>query len=189
MTQLAPSPKKLAAGRAASAHARRVAASPLPQSRAEVEARLSRIAELRAIIAEREVILQASVAEAERIYTEVVAPLEAEIARLEGEIATWCEARRAELTKNGKTKTVKFVNGEVSWKTGKASVVLTEKEEAIVAALKRLKLKSFIRVSESVDKQMVLKAPERVAKVPGLTVRPAGESFGIVARVPAKERF
>lgn len=189
MTQLAPSPKKLAAGRAGSTHPKRVAASPLPQSRDDVEARLSHIAELRATIAEAAGVLERGVAEAERIYAEGVAPIEAEIAKLEGEIAAWCEARRAELTRSGKSKTVKFVNGEVSWKTGKASVVLTEKEEAIVAALKRLKLKSFIRTSETVDKQMVLKAPERVAKVPGIAIRPAGESFGIVARVPVKERF
>lgn len=158
----------------------RVAAVTIPQSRQDVETCLARLCALRGLLDQRAAILEQDVARLQEAYAAEIEPIERDIAALEAQIQAYCEAHRATLTRDGRGKTVKFANGSVSWKDGKPRVMLTAKEEAIIAALKKLRLaKAFVRVAESIDKQAILKAPERIAKVAGLRIEHGPETFAI----------
>jgi phage host-nuclease inhibitor protein Gam len=85
-----------------------------------------------------------------------------EEARLLDGIATWCEANKADLTKE--SKTVNLITGEVSWRMNPPSVAFKRgiKVDEIIAHIKQLKLaKLFVRTKEEVDKEAILKADEK----------------------------
>ncbi|MFU2132730.1 host-nuclease inhibitor Gam family protein, partial [Gallibacterium anatis] len=56
-------------------------------------------------------------------YAPQIADLQAQIKPLQKAIEIWCEANRAELTNNGKTKTGSFNTGEVQWRQRPPSVL------------------------------------------------------------------
>lgn len=82
--------------------------------------------------------------------------------RLLDGIATWCEANKADLTKDAKT--VNLVTGEIQWRMNPASVAFKRgiKVEEIIAHIKQLKLgKLFVRVKEEVNKEAILAADDK----------------------------
>lgn len=86
----------------------------------------------------------------------------AEEARLLDGIATWCEANKAELTKDAKT--VNLVTGEIQWRKNPPSVAFKRgiKVDEIIAHIKQLKLaKLFVRTKEEVDKEAILGADDK----------------------------
>ncbi len=92
-------------------------------------------------------------------------------------IHIWAEANRIELTREGKTKTVKLASGEISWRTRPPKVRITG--EGIVAeALKRLGLERFLRTKVEIDKNAILADPDAVAGVKGIALS-QGEDFVI----------
>ncbi len=84
-------------------------------------------------------------------------------------VHTWCEAHRAELTREGKTKTCRFASGEVSWRTRPPSVVVRG-ADAVIKALKALGLTRFLRVKEELDKEAILAEPSAVEAVRGISI-------------------
>lgn len=92
-------------------------------------------------------------------------------------IHIWAEANRGELTRDGKTKTVKLASGEISWRTRPPKVRITG--EGIVAeALKRLGLERFLRTKVEIDKTAILADPNAVAGMKGIAIS-QGEDFVI----------
>lgn len=122
----------------------KVSANPTPQSVADVERALSEINAHRATLAKGQTALDEHVAllvERNRRHAE---PIQAEIERLAKGVQAFCEANRSRLTK-GKSKSIRFENGLVSWRTSKASVVIDDDEDNIIAIIKRMKLNQFHR--------------------------------------------
>ena len=81
--------------------------------------------------------------------------LQTQIDRLFTGVQTWCEAHRAELTDNHKVKFANLVTGEVTWRIAPPSCSVRG-AEAVIAALKTLGLKRYVRSKEEVDKEAVL---------------------------------
>jgi phage host-nuclease inhibitor protein Gam len=187
MTASLPTPFVPAAPRSRTG---RVPAVPLPQSKADVETALGHLGALRGLLAARTQHLDSEVATLREAYAAEIAPIEADIAALSQQIQAWCETHRHELTRGGRVKFAKFANGTVSWQSGRARVVLSDKEEAIIAALKKMRLgKAFVRVAETLNKAAMLESPARIAKVPGLSIQAGAETFAIdVAFADPKER-
>lgn len=110
-------------------------------------------------------------------HEQEAAPHAAVIETMKHGIHIWAEANRGELTKDGKTKTVKMAAGEVSWRTRPPKVRITG--EGIVAeALKRLGLERFLRTKVEIDKNAILADPDAVAGVKGIALS-QGEDFVI----------
>ncbi len=97
-----------------------------------------------------------------------------QIAQLKTGIQIWCEANRHALTDGGRTKTAKFASGEVRWRRSPPKVGLRG-IDAIIAALKAAALNRFLRTKEEIDKEAILKEPEAVADIAGITVSQADE--------------
>jgi phage host-nuclease inhibitor protein Gam len=69
----------------------------------------------------------------------------------------YCEARRDELTQEGKTKTANLSSGKVAWRMRPPKVVLKSMEK-VIEALKHVGLSRFIRTKEEVNKEDILSA-------------------------------
>ena len=111
-------------------------------------------------------------------YEDQAMPLKSEVAEIIFAVQAWAETHRAELTKDGKIKTVKLATGELNWRIRPPRVSLRGKGK-IITALKGLGLTRFIRVSEDIDKEAILKEKEVAAQIQGVTISSAGEDFAI----------
>lgn len=151
-------------------------ASATPQTQAELEETLARIAELRNGLKSASDVLDAHITELRERAQRTATPVEAEVERLVGVVQSYCEAHRRELTDDGRTKTVKLKNGVVSWRKGRVRVVI-DNEDNVLTTLKSMRLKRFIRVVEQVDKAEMLRVPVQAQRVPGVTIVEAAETF------------
>jgi phage host-nuclease inhibitor protein Gam len=143
---------------------------PVPQTRDDVT---SAIAMIGAHQRERDRIQAAMNDELSRIRERFEAeakPHADVISQLTKGVHLYCEAHRDEITKGGKVKTHTFASGEVKWRLRPPSVVLRG-ADAVLDALKALKLDRFVRVKEEVNKDAILADPEAVAGVKGISVR------------------
>ncbi|WP_316200418.1 MULTISPECIES: host-nuclease inhibitor Gam family protein [unclassified Bradyrhizobium] len=105
----------------------------------------------------------------------------------------YCEANRQVLLGNSGLKTADLGTGKVSWRHKPAKVSLSGDVEMIVeriyakaqAALNRddavaaLSYKAFIRVSQTVDKENMLKNADLARTIDGVTIGSSGEQFEI----------
>ncbi len=150
---------------------------PIPQTRKEtVEA----IAEIGRRQRERDRIqaeMNDRLAEIKQEYEELGAPHAEAISALSKGVHTWCEANKAELTADGKVKYADLATGRVNWRKRPNKVNLKGIEE-IIKTLNKLNLKRFVRVKEEIDKEAILKDPEAVQGIKGISVK-SGEDFVI----------
>lgn len=139
----------------------------------EVEAAIANIARLQAELAAIKSEAGAELAKlSERLAAAVVGP-EATLNNLVESVLDWADANRAEICAEG-TKTAKFAAGEISWRFAPAAVKAPSKPEklkAIVKALLKGRLKRFVRVKLELDKEAILKEPEKIKGIAGLSVK------------------
>lgn len=110
-------------------------------------------------------------------HEERAAPHAAIIKDLGKGVQIFAEANRDDLTRDGKTKTVRLAAGEVCWRTRPPKVRITG--EGIVAeALKKLGLERFLRTKVEIDKSAILADPDAVSSVKGISLS-QGEDFVI----------
>jgi phage host-nuclease inhibitor protein Gam len=105
--------------------------------------------------------------------------LQGQIEALQKGVQTWCEANRAELTRDGRVKSANLVTGEVQWRQRPPSCRVTG-AEAVIEALKRLGLGRFVRSKDEINKEAILNEPEAVAGVAGIAIQTGVEDFVIV---------
>ena len=98
------------------------------------------------------------------------------IALTEG-LMRWAEANRQDLTKD-KTKTVSMAAGEIFWRQ-RPPKVSVRGTEAVINAIERLGLTHFIRTKKELDKEALLREPDKAAAIQGVSVGSAGEDFGV----------
>lgn len=148
---------------------------PAPTNRDEADSYIFRLGEAQRARAETEVAMNEALAHVKLEAENAVEPHNREIAALMAGLQTFCEANRAELCP-GKLKTVKFGNGEVSWRFRPASVTLRG-VEAIIAFCRSHRLHRFIRVKREINKEVMLAHPKAAAAIPGVKVASSGEDF------------
>lgn len=111
-------------------------------------------------------------------YETQAQPLKVEVAEIIDATQAWAEVNRDELTNNGKTKTVKLATGEFNWRMRPPKVSLRGKPK-IMETMKALGLQRFLRTSEDIDKESLLKEQQAVSGITGITIGSAGEDFSI----------
>ena len=88
---------------------------------------------------------------------------------LEGLFA-FAHPRKAELTAGGPSKTVHMPSGgELRWRTTPSKVNISNTEK-VLATLKSLGLRRFIRQTPTIDKEAMLKEPQVAVEIPGVTI-------------------
>ena len=118
------------------------------------------------------------VAEVKAAHEDQAAPLKAQVSEIIAAIQAWAETHREELTQGGKIKTVRLATGEFNWRTRPPKVSLRAKSK-IIQALKDLGLQRFIRTTEDVDKEALLKERAAASSITGITIASGGEDFAI----------
>ncbi|MFQ1022763.1 host-nuclease inhibitor Gam family protein [Avibacterium paragallinarum] len=111
-------------------------------------------------------------------YAPQITALQEQMKPLQKAIEVWCEANRAELTQNGKTKTGSFNTGEVQWRQRPPSVSIRKADE-VLARLRALGLTQFIRTKEEPNKEAMLAEPNIASTIAGITIKTAVEDFVI----------
>lgn len=161
----------------------KIISTPLPESREAVNALIYEIGEhqrLRQAIQDK---LDADVAALKKAAESTAKVQSDSIAEKLGQVHAWCLAHRDEITDDGKTKTVKFGNGEVSWRNRPPGVWLARgmKVEDVIASLQKLgkRFAHFLRPKVELDKEAMLKDPELARAVPGVRIGSAGEDFTV----------
>ena len=147
---------------------------PVPGSKADAAEQLAQIGTLRRSIDARKGEADNQIA---AISAEVDKSLEADRERLgalEAGLVKFCQDNRDELTDGGKTKTIKFASGRVSFRNRPMSVSI-RKTVDVIARLRALNLDRFIRVKEEVNKDAMLEEPKAASAIEGVTIKSAGE--------------
>lgn len=102
-------------------------------------------------------------------FEEKAGPIRDGVRRHADGIRVYCETNRTALTKDGRTKTVRFETGTVAWRMTPPRVVIRQAKK-VLEALKAAKLKRFIRTKEEIDKEAILRDREAVADIKGISI-------------------
>lgn len=159
-------------------------ALPVPQTRDEAADAIRRIGELQREIEALQVSAKEDVAAVNDRYAREITRRSDEVDCLTDGLRVWAEARKKELTNDGRTKTARLPTGEVSWR-GRPPRVVVRAVEAVLMAIRERSLSQFLRVKEEIDKEAMLADPTLARSIPGVTIASAGEDF-VVTPYPAE---
>lgn len=146
-----------------------------PRDAAQADIWLARVGGL---VREREAVqaaLNERVEEARQFAAAKAEPIDKEIAQITAGLQLWAEANREALTKRG-TKTIELAAGKLLWRTRPPSVRITG-VDAVLFELEHRQLAQFIRTKREVDKEAILRDPDRARAVPGIAIGSEGEEF------------
>lgn len=154
------------------------ALSRVPQSRDDAVFAVGRIGTLRREIAARKAAADEQIKNVGEQVEDALAPLAAELAEHEAGLQAWCEARRMELTGDGKVKFHDFGTGRVSWRLRPAKVTIRG-IEAVIEGCKALGLKKFLRTKVEINKDAMLADADKARQIAGVSISSEGEDFAI----------
>lgn len=148
------------------------AALTVPQTDEEANALLMRYGATVNEIARMGVQLDEDLASVKAQHEEAAKPLQQSLVDMLHALQAYGAAHRRRLTGSGETKTVKMPAGEIGWRTNPPSVKFKRgfKAEDIVAELRKLNLRRFMRSTVTVNKQAMLDDPDTAKTVPGVQI-------------------
>ncbi len=154
------------------------AASYTPQSREQVSVDIKKIGDIQRELTRIEANANDQIAVIMNQNTPRIEALRAELDVLQKGVQTWCEANRADITRDGKTKTANLTTGEVSWRTKPDSVSI-KGVDIVIETLRKLKLTRFIRRKEEINKDAILADKKAVENIKGISIVSGKEVFSI----------
>lgn len=156
----------------------RGANAPVPQSREEAARFIHEIGVLQRQVARAEADMNDAIAEAKHAAEQATLGLRDNIDRLTQGLRTWCEANRDALTDGGKRKFADLGTGKIEWRFAPPKVTIRGIEE-VIARIKTLGLTDFLRERVEIDKEAMLRAPEKARLIAGVGIGSAGENFAV----------
>lgn len=149
-----------------------------PQTQADCAADIKKLGDLQRDRARVGADMNDEIGAATKRYMPRLDALAERIELLQTGVQTYCEARRDELTSQGKVKTANFITGEVQWRQRPPSVAVRG-ADAVIETLKKLGLGRFVRTKEEVNKEAILNDAEAVRGVGGISINSGVEDFVI----------
>lgn len=125
------------------------------QSRDEAAGDIRAIGDLQRDMAREAATMNDAIAVITARHQPTVDALKVRIERLQRGVHGWCEAHRAELTDDNKTKTTNFITGSVSWRNDPPSVAVRNAEQ-LIPTLTNLGLGCYVRTKEEINKEAIL---------------------------------
>lgn len=150
----------------------------IPQTRDECAEAINQIGRLQREILVEQSAMNDDIAIITDRYTGSITEKTAELSRLQDGVQTFCETHRQDLTEGGKSKTGRFVTGEVQWRQRPPSVQVRG-SDSVIEFLKRLGLDRFVRTKEEINKEAILNEPAAVNGVAGISIKTGVEDFVI----------
>lgn len=150
------------------------------RDRSECDDAIAEVGRLRRELLRLDTVMGDKLAAAKTEFARAAQPLKARCRAVEEQIERYCDADRRNMLVDGKTKTVRFNNGEVAWRAKPPKVNIRNVEKAIAWVIEAgAKFRRFLRVSHDLDKEAMLKEPELAGEIPGVKVKSDGETFEI----------
>jgi len=155
------------------------AALEVPQSDEEADALLAEYGATFNTLARQQVRLDELLAKLKARAETKAKPLQESLSSIMVALNAYGAANRKRLTNGGETKTVKLPSGEIGWRTNPPSVKVKRglKAEDLIASIRQLKLRKFLRLSVEVNKRAMLDDPEKAETIPGITIQKDVEEF------------
>jgi len=133
----------------------------------------------------------ARITEAARVARE---PLQKEIDVLVKELALYGEQNRTELTNDNATKTVKFAHGTFQWRFTPVAITIQGADD-VIKRLKARRLRRFITIKESVNKEAMGRERKVAERVEGVSfgnheefiITPTATNLEIPTKIKAKK--
>lgn len=151
-----------------------------PADAAAAALMVSRIGELTRDFALAQAAMEEQIAAIKLAAQQAVIPLAAEMKKLHAGVQAWAEAHRAELTRDGRTKTVKLTTGELQWRHLPPRVKITD-EAAVIAFLQKTELRRrFLRDKIEINRDAMKAEPDAARMVPGVSIGSGGEEFIVI---------
>lgn len=146
------------------------------QTREQAVAAIASIGSVSRMIAQIAAEADNTVAEIAKKKDADLAPLRDQLKQLNGEVQSYCEAHRDELTHDGRVKFHDFGTGRIAWRQRPPKVTVRN-AESVILALKSLGLHRFVRVKEEVNREALLADPASARAIAGVSVQSEGEDF------------
>jgi phage host-nuclease inhibitor protein Gam len=150
--------------------------APVPQSREEAAQFIHEIGMLQRQVARAEADMNDEIAAAKNRAEKETLGLRETIDRMTQGLRTWCEANRDALTENNKRKFADLGTGKIEWKFAPPKVTIRGADDVILR-IKTLGLAIFLREKVEIDKEAMLKEPEKARLISGVAIGSAGENF------------
>lgn len=144
---------------------------PVPQTIEEAAEAQRKISELMRNIYEFENQFEHQREDIDRREEAAIFPLRQEILALARTIYAFAKQNRSELTQDGKKKTVSLPGkaGSLQWYMPPPSVDISKVDE-VLARIKTLDLKQFIRTKEEIDKRALLSEADLAQTIEGVSI-------------------
>jgi phage host-nuclease inhibitor protein Gam len=152
--------------------------APVPQTKDEAARWVREIGDNNREIARIEADMNDAIAQLREDAGEKATPLIERTKLLTEGLRTWCEANRAMLTDGMKRKWADLGAGKIEWRTSPPKVTI-KGVEAVLTAIKTLGLAQFLRTKEEIDKEAMLREPDKARLVPGVSIGSEGENFSV----------
>jgi len=156
----------------------------VPQTVEEANALLAEYAAAANALTHLDAGLKDATQQVTRFFEEQAAPQKAVLADRFQRLQAFAEAHRSTLVPKGR-KSIELPAGLLSWRTRPPRVEISKKKgalETIIETIKTLKLTSFLRVKEELNKEAILAHPEAVDMLPGVTIRRDEEQFEVLPK-------
>lgn len=151
-------------------------AQAVPQTREEADRLLGEIGALTREVERIEADLTDTVALAKESAKEKAAPLADALKSKFAALTAWAEANKSELLQ-GKRRSLTLTQGMIGWRWGNPAVKVGRgQDEAVVSTFTRLGLSDLLRVETSLDREAILKRPEAIEGIAGISIEQV-ESF------------
>lgn len=150
--------------------------APVPQSREEAANFLHDIGVMQRQVARIEADMNDEIASAKNRAEKATLGLRDSIDAMTIGLRTWCEAHRDALTENGKRKFADLGTGKIEWRFAPPKVTIRAAED-VIARIKTLGLSIFLREKIEIDKEAMLREPDKARLIQGVTIGREGENF------------
>lgn len=153
----------------------RAANVPVPQTREEAASFIHDIGVRQREIARIEADMNDAIAKAKQDAEATATPLSEEVDRLTKGLHIWADANRQTLT-GGKRKFADLGTGKIEWRLTPAKVSIRNVED-VIARIKTLGVLAFLRTKDEIDKEAMLREPDKARLIAGVSIGAEGERF------------
>lgn len=151
---------------------------PVPQSRDEAATHVRMIGDASRAVARIEADMNDRLAAIKEEHEAKAEPFRSLVGSLTEGLRTWCDANREALTDGGARKFADLGTGRVEWRKLPPKVTI-KGVEATLEAIRKLGLLAFLREKFEIDKEAMLREPDKARLVPGVSIGSEGETFTV----------
>ena len=146
-----------------------------PETMAEADQYLRDIGTLNIELRDIDTDLREATAKLKQEAEDQAAPLRADVESKWLGLQSWAQANRTRMT-NG-SKTIKLPSGSISWRIQPPKVTLKGVADIVILLKSSAKWKKFLRTTQAVDKEAMLKDKVEAAKIAGVKIGSEGEAI------------